>query len=163
MLAWIDNRWHLEGKPIHAGAGVEIRWPDRTWESGRIESSHVGRKLWFHFDHRGENLVVLVCDLDRDLIQQTIRWPQVLASKPFASCDAEKEIVRLRMGLGNLREYVAVEGYCDDVGHSVVGLAYQGSNWGPYSHPETQPYELAESVEKWLHTKIDAILEAKHV
>lgn len=74
-LYWSDDRWHLSGKPIHAGAGMEIRWPDGTWERGRIESSNAGRKLFFHFDHHGETLVVLVCDLDRDLTQQTIRWP----------------------------------------------------------------------------------------
>lgn len=156
MLAWTDNRWHLEGKPIHAGACVDIRWPDRTWERGRIESSHLGRKLWFHFEHHGEAVVIQVCDLDRDLIQQTIRWPQTIAVDP--SRVGEREIVRLRRGLCNLREYVAVEGHFDDEG-KVVGLAYQGSGIGPCCHPETQPYELAESVEKWLHTKIDAILE----
>ncbi len=160
MLSWIDNRWHLEGHPIHAGDSVDIRWPDRTWERGRIESSHAGRKLWFHFDHRGEAVVVPVCDLDRDLIQQTIRWPQTIAAAPFVG---EKEIERLRIGLGNLREYVAVEGYCDDDGRQSVGLAYQGCGWGPRCHPETQPYELAESFEKWLHEKVDAILEPSHV
>lgn len=75
-LYWEDDRWHLDGKPIHAGAGVEICWPDGTWQAVRIESGNAGRKLFAHFEHHGEEMAVPVCDRNQDRIEHTIRWPR---------------------------------------------------------------------------------------
>jgi hypothetical protein len=38
MLKWIDDRWHCDGRPIHAGDGMEMQFPDGTWLHVRIES-----------------------------------------------------------------------------------------------------------------------------
>lgn len=60
MWEWTDDRWHLDGKPVHAGEVMEIRWPDGTWECVRIESTDSGRKLFAYFDHHGEQLRIPV-------------------------------------------------------------------------------------------------------
>jgi hypothetical protein len=67
-LTWIDDRWRLDGKGIHAGDGMEMRFPDGTWIRGRIESQDVGRVLLFYFDFHGMSLRVRV---DHD----ELRWP----------------------------------------------------------------------------------------
>jgi len=58
-LLWIDERWHLDGRPIHAGTLLEILWPDGTWELVRIESDDRGRNLYAHFRHHGRSVSVL--------------------------------------------------------------------------------------------------------
>jgi hypothetical protein len=68
---------------------------------------------------------------------------------------------RLKRFLNNLRSYVAVEGYSDNEGTKVVGLAYEGSIWGPMCQPSAHAYELAESFENWLHDKIDVAMRVK--
>lgn len=72
MWEWIDGRWHFDGKPIHAGDGMEIRWPDKTWEPVRIESADAGRILKAYFDHHGETLQVRVRDMDETY--RDVRW-----------------------------------------------------------------------------------------
>jgi hypothetical protein len=79
-----------------------------------------------------------------------------------SACDGEdgSDAARYRDALLNLRRYVACEGYSDGSGTMAVGLAYDGAIWGPAVHPNIQAYELAEAVEKWLHSKIDAAIDA---
>lgn len=64
MLEWIDDRWHLKGRPIHAGCGMDVRWPDGTWERVRIESAAAGRKLFACFAYHGLDLSIRVDDAD---------------------------------------------------------------------------------------------------
>lgn len=69
------------------------------------------------------------------------------------------QVRELRGALENLRHYVAVEGRNDD-GSPLIGLAYDGSIWGPCHDPSYQTWELLELIEKWLRGKIDAALAA---
>lgn len=84
---------------------------------------------------------------------------QLLARAACEGGDA-KDAARYRDALLNLRRYVACEGYSDNEGSLVVGLAHDGAVWGPVVNPNVQAYELAEAVEKWLHAKIDAAIDA---
>lgn len=70
MLSWTNDRWHLNGRGIHAGDCLEIRWPDGTWGAVRIESSDRGRTLFAHFDYHGMPLCIRVDD------SVSLRWPQ---------------------------------------------------------------------------------------
>lgn len=47
QLCWVDERWHLFGRGIHAGETLELRAPD-GWITGRVESCERGRVLVFH-------------------------------------------------------------------------------------------------------------------
>lgn len=69
---WIDGRWYFDGKPIHAGSGMEIQWADGFWMPVRIESADSGRKLFAHFRYHGEDLSVRVRDFDN--VQREVRW-----------------------------------------------------------------------------------------
>jgi hypothetical protein len=73
LLEWLDGRWHLDGRGIHAGASLEFRWPDGTWERVRIESGDCGRKLYAHFDYHGLALRVRV--VAPDACDCELRWP----------------------------------------------------------------------------------------
>lgn len=44
-LRWIDNRWHCQGRPIHAGCRMELKMDDGSWTPVRIESQNNGTKL----------------------------------------------------------------------------------------------------------------------
>lgn len=57
---WIDDRWHLDGRPVHAGANMQICWPDGEWEVVRIESSNAGKFLYAYFDHHGLDVAVRI-------------------------------------------------------------------------------------------------------
>jgi hypothetical protein len=70
-IEWIEDRWHLGGRPIHAGCGMEVCWPDGTWQHVRIESGDAGRKLFACFDYHGLGLSIRVDDSDCQL-----RWPR---------------------------------------------------------------------------------------
>lgn len=72
LFEWIDDRWHLDGRPIHAGAFLEIRWPDGFWQSARIETANRGLVLYAHFEHHGEAFRRAV-----DLAEKNrrFRWP----------------------------------------------------------------------------------------
>lgn len=67
-LKWIDGRWNLDGRPIHAGTPMDVCWPDGTWQQVRIESADAGRKLLACFDYHGLDLSIRVDD-------QHLRWP----------------------------------------------------------------------------------------
>jgi hypothetical protein len=71
QLEWIDDRWHLDGRGIHAGSFLEIRWPDGTWEAVRIESADRGRTLFAHFVHHGQRCCVRVVP---DGCDHPLRW-----------------------------------------------------------------------------------------
>jgi hypothetical protein len=71
-LDWIDGRWHLDGKGIHAGDMMEIRWPDGTWEVVRIESADRGHLLSAHFEYHGLCLRVTAWPDTRF----ELRWPE---------------------------------------------------------------------------------------
>jgi hypothetical protein len=68
-LSWIEDRWHLDDRPIHAGNVVEMRFPDGTWDAVRLESSDSGRRLFACFRYRGIDLSVRVDQGDYEL-----RW-----------------------------------------------------------------------------------------
>lgn len=44
-IEWINDRWHCDGQPIHAGVGMELRGYDKQWFRVRIESADQGRRL----------------------------------------------------------------------------------------------------------------------
>lgn len=59
-----------------------------------------------------------------------------------------------------LRRYRAVQGNLCESANELVGLAYDGSIWGPTANPKYEMFELAEAFEKWLKDKCDeAMLE----
>jgi len=33
---WIDDRWHLDGQPLHAGHLLEMFFPDGGWQPVRV-------------------------------------------------------------------------------------------------------------------------------
>lgn len=59
-MHWTDNRWHLDGKAIHAGSGMQMRCPDGTWINVRIESQNRGRHLFAYFGFHGMDLCLRV-------------------------------------------------------------------------------------------------------
>jgi hypothetical protein len=59
-MSWTNNRWHLDGKPIHAGDGMQMRCPDGTWINVRIESANLGKSLFAHFDYHDIGLSLRV-------------------------------------------------------------------------------------------------------
>ena len=71
-LDWIDDRWHLDGQPVHAGAAMDVCWPDGTWETVRVESADRGHKLLATFDYHGLALCVRIWP-DPDI---EFRWPE---------------------------------------------------------------------------------------
>lgn len=66
---WIDDRWHLDGRPIHAGCQMEIRWADGTWEAVRIETGNHGRTLYAYSEHHGQEFCIVVDEW------KELRWP----------------------------------------------------------------------------------------
>ena len=76
------------------------------------------------------------------------------------NAELRKRVEGLESSLKNMRRYSAVQGRLDD-GEELAGLAYDGSIWGPCADPKYEMYELAESVEKWLHEKIDTALSQR--
>ena len=69
--------------------------------------------------------------------------------------EQEEKIKTLVSALKNMHRYVAVERP-----DGLVGLAYDSHIWGPVADPRYGMFELAESVEKWLHEKIDSTLKS---
>ncbi len=52
-LRWIDDRWHADGRPIHAGSAWELATPAGWWLIVRIESEDSGRRLCAYIDEHG--------------------------------------------------------------------------------------------------------------
>ncbi len=52
-LKWIEDRWHNNGVPIHAGTGWALLTPGGFWLIVRIESADGGRRLIAHHDIHG--------------------------------------------------------------------------------------------------------------
>lgn len=44
-LEWRDDRWHLDGRGVHAGEQLELRGYDGQWFAVRVETSDRGRRL----------------------------------------------------------------------------------------------------------------------
>ncbi len=74
QLEWINDRWHLDGRPIHAGCGIEVRWPDGTWQPVRVESQDSGRRIYAHFDYHGFEMAVRLDGYNDGVLK--LRWPQ---------------------------------------------------------------------------------------
>jgi hypothetical protein len=84
-LEWLGERWHCQGRPIHAGDFLEVYAPgvsdygeesvtfrpgtDR-WLLVRIESVNQGRELVAHLDHHGLMFQHRISPYDR------LRWPE---------------------------------------------------------------------------------------
>lgn len=79
-----------------------------------------------------------------------------LQSEPGRKITEERH--QYRRLLESIRDYDACEGYGDDSGTLVVGLAWKGQLWGPSILPKYEAYELAEKVDEWLKKKIDPVL-----
>lgn len=77
-LEWLDDRWHLDGRGIHAGDFVEIRWTDGTWEEVRVESGDRGRRLYAHALYHGERIAVEIDDT-----RHALRWPARATGRRF--------------------------------------------------------------------------------
>lgn len=76
----------------------------------------------------------------------------------FAQRNAlERRVASARSIFKTLRRYQAVESREGDGVH--VGLAYDGSIYGPSANPRYEMFELAEAVEKWLKDKCDEALK----
>lgn len=88
----------------------------------------------------------------------------VIQSLLASDAEREAEILRLERvieelvnRIAALKRYVAVEGRPD--GDTVlVGLAYDSHIWGPSANSKYEMFELAESVEKWLHEQCDVLM-----
>lgn len=70
-LEWIGNRWHCEGKPIHAGVGMELRGTDGERFLVRIESQDCGRLLIAYHDIHGLDFRYSI-----DPEYDRLRWPR---------------------------------------------------------------------------------------
>ena len=53
-FTWVDGRWHLHGKAIHAGTSARLHNdrdesdpPGPQWIQGRIETRESGRRMFF--------------------------------------------------------------------------------------------------------------------
>lgn len=44
-LQWIDDRWHCDGRGIHAGDRMELRCDGGKWLAVRVESCNRGSGL----------------------------------------------------------------------------------------------------------------------
>ncbi len=83
----------------------------------------------------------------------------LLAETLLAEIDAQRETIReLVEALRGLKRYHAVEGRLLGDDNNLVGLAHNGSQWGPVADPTYEMFELAESVEKWLGIELNAII-----
>lgn len=48
-LVWKEGRYHLDGKPMHAGDAMKMLTDHFGWIFGRIETESRGQDLYFHF------------------------------------------------------------------------------------------------------------------
>lgn len=63
MLQWIDNRWHCDGQPIHAGSTWELKCQN-VWIVVRVESADQGRVLIAHVDLSGREFTSRIYEHD---------------------------------------------------------------------------------------------------
>jgi len=73
-MEWIGGRWHLAGRPIHAGSYL-LLWlwlpgHGRQWREVRIESSDHGRILTANITLGGREFVSQI-----DPVVDSLRWP----------------------------------------------------------------------------------------
>ena len=69
-LKWIEDRWHCDGRGIHAGETLELRGEDWQWFPVRIESAHRGRVLIAYVTVHGLDFTRRINE-DYD----ELRWP----------------------------------------------------------------------------------------
>ncbi|HVW36350.1 MAG TPA: hypothetical protein VHB99_03555 [Pirellulales bacterium] len=69
-LTWQDDRWHCDGRGIHAGEMMELQGYDGKWSLVRVESSDRGRRLIAIVDVRGRQFA---CGIEPECDQ--LRWP----------------------------------------------------------------------------------------
>jgi len=74
MFEWDGDRWNLDGRGVHAGDGLELRFPDGTWLPVRIESADCGRKLYAYFEFHGMDLCLGIFDHE-GYTRHDVRWP----------------------------------------------------------------------------------------
>ena len=75
LLLWVDDRWHLDGRGIHAGGVLEIKLKD-GWREFRIESEDNGGTLVAC--HRIGHLQFTCVVADRNWppgSNEPLRWP----------------------------------------------------------------------------------------
>jgi len=66
---WIDNRWHLEGRGIHAGEHLQMQLDD-GWHDVRIESREVGEILDAYVTVSGRPFKTTL------RVHDKLRWPK---------------------------------------------------------------------------------------
>lgn len=106
---WIDDRWHLDGRPIHAGSQMEMVFPDGTWQPVRIESEDAGRVLFAFVFHHKQPLGVKIG------FTRKLRWPEEPTGRPRVSPELA-EAMRL------LAKIVANASPCTSAGSRMVDI-----------------------------------------
>ena len=71
MLQWIDDRWHCEGRGIHAGDRLELLEGDDAWREVRVESQDGGRVLL-----ACSEIDARMCERRIDPERERLRWPR---------------------------------------------------------------------------------------
>lgn len=70
-LTWVDDRWHVDGRGIHAGDAMELLTPRGGYKLVRIESADCGRRLFAYASIGGLDFVYTV-----DTQSDVFRWPE---------------------------------------------------------------------------------------
>ena len=84
---WDGDRWHVEGKPVHAGDELEVLGveqnpadpdtPIRAWFKVRVESENRGGSLVAHLRHYGLIFRLRLTAIRRDpVVFHPLRWPR---------------------------------------------------------------------------------------
>lgn len=74
MLTWQDDRWHLDGRPIHAGTIMVLIGGGRSRNVIRIETTNRGRTLLAFKRFNGLDYVHTI---DCDIVDGpgSLEWP----------------------------------------------------------------------------------------
>lgn len=73
MLQWTNDRWHCDGRGIHAGDTLELLC-NNGWLSVRVESRDCGRALVAYATIMGTEFARSIATG-----HDTLRWPRVYA------------------------------------------------------------------------------------
>lgn len=71
-IEWINDRWHLDGRGIHAGDFLELK-VDTGWQTLRVESRDCGRKLDGYLYVNDGPPFIREIDPDRDVLRWTLQ------------------------------------------------------------------------------------------
>lgn len=124
------------------------------------------------YDHMNGRIVDLEAQLAaernrREKVEEQLAAQGRLVQHWQARSDSEQErrekaealTLELAQRFAELRRYHAVEGRLGSDDKLMVGLAYDGSIWGPVYDPKYDGhYEMAEAIAEWLHEKCDEVL-----